>query len=141
MAAPAGKVSHSRGSDGNVASMAKQSEAAVGLTDQERRAAPRYPAHFNVDAVFGFGAPVQLLATSVSQGGIFFEKEDPPAIGDRITVRIALPYATVRLAATVKRVVAAAGTQPGFAVQIDRFDEGEEAFTSLVRTARMRAPK
>src|SRR4051812_36548015 len=110
--------------------MATENDNAAAMTDQDRRSAPRYPAHFNAEAVFGFGAPVQLLATSVSQTGVFLRAEKPPAVGDRVTLRIDLPYATVRLAATVKRVVSSPGNEPGFAVQVDRFDEGEEAWTS-----------
>jgi hypothetical protein len=121
--------------------MATENDNGAALSEHDRRSAPRYPAHFNVEAVFGFGAPVQLLATSVSQTGIFLKIDQPPEVGDRVTVRIDLPYATVRLAATVRRVVSSPGSEPGFAVQVDRFDEGEEAWASLVRTARMRAPK
>lgn len=111
--------------------------------EQDRRGAPRYPAHFNVEATIGFAAPMKLLVVSVSQTGIFFKTDAPPAIGDRIAVFVNLPYATVRLTSTVKRVVdaPAPGEERGFAVQIDRIDEGEQAWSGLVRTARMRAPK
>jgi hypothetical protein len=102
----------------------------------DRRLAPRYPAQFAVEAVFGFGAPTALQATSVSQSGIFLIGDQVPSLGDRVTIRIDLPYASVKLIATVKRIA----EFQGFAVQIDRFDEGEEAWTGLVRTARMRAP-
>src|SRR5207237_5422947 len=110
-------------------------------SEHDRRSAPRYPAHFNLEAVFGFGAPTPMLATSVSQGGIFLRSDDLPKLGDKVSIRIDLPYATVKLAGTVRRLVPAPGAEAGFAVQIDRFDEGEEAWSSLVRTARMRTPK
>ena len=114
-------------------------------TEAERRAAPRYPAQFNVEVTIGFGAKAMLQATSVSQSGLFLKSDAPPDIGDRVGLFIDLPYATVRLVSTVRRVVSTPGGTlgdvRGFAVQIDRIDEGEEAWTGLVRTARMRAPK
>ena len=114
-------------------------------SESDRRAAPRYPAQFNVEVTIGFGAKVMLQATSVSQSGVFLRSDAPPDIGDRVGLFIDLPYATVRLVATVRRVVSSPGgilgDVRGFAVQIDRIDEGEQAWTGLVRTAKLRAPK
>ena len=125
--------------------MASENEKPPEATGDDRRGAPRYPAQFNAEATIGFGNKQVLQASSVSQTGIFLRSDDPPDLGDRVGVFIDLPYATVRLTATVRRVVRTpggpVGDVRGFAVQIDRIDEGEQAWAGLVRTARMRAPK
>ena len=125
--------------------MKPENEPPTSSAADDRRGAPRYPAQFNAETTIGFAAPAMLQATSVSQTGLFLRSDNSPDLGDRVGVFIDLPYATVRLTATVRRVVSTpggpVGDVKGFAVQIDRIDEGEQAWTGLVRTARMRAPK
>jgi hypothetical protein len=94
-----------------------------------------------VSATVGTNPAAQLLCTSISQSGMFMQTPAPPAKDTMVGVRVELPYGTVVLRGVVRRVITdGVPDRRGFAIEIADIAEGAEAWSGLVRSARVRAP-